>query len=140
MSRWHRFRRRRRHARVDRRHLQPGVYVIQAGDDGPVKIGVTCNPGRRLAELQTGNHAKLVLVSFYLCATWLIARTVEASVHSALAPFRLYGEWFSVSPETACRTIEEQMSFLGCVSNLCRGHWRRRGRHRHRRDRHRRAA
>jgi predicted GIY-YIG superfamily endonuclease len=110
----------RKRAKLARENLQPGVYVIQAGDDGPCKIGVSANPERRLAQLQTGNSARLVLVALYLCQTWLIAKTLEASVHVALAPFRLMGEWFRVTPETACREIEKQATNLGYGSEARR--------------------
>jgi predicted GIY-YIG superfamily endonuclease len=110
----------RKRAKVAREHLQPGVYVIQAGDNGPCKIGVTANPERRLAQLQTGNPAKLVLVTFFICTTWLVAKTLEASVHVALAPFRMIGEWFRVTPDTACRVIQKQAARLGYERDVCR--------------------
>jgi|SRR5690349_23447382 len=124
-------------AKIDREHIQPGVYVIQADEDGPVKIGVSSNPERRLAQLQTGNPARLVLVAVFLCTTWLIARTLEAAVHLALAPFRLAGEWFRVSPTKACSTIEEQAARLGYAKDVVR---RPRKRNPRRRDDRRRAA
>jgi hypothetical protein len=91
------------------------IYIAQADEDGPVKIGVSDDPERRIAELQIGNAVKIVLVGFFVCGSWLIARTLEASVHAALAAFRLSGEWFSVSPDTARRTIEEKAADLGYV-------------------------
>jgi Meiotically up-regulated gene 113 len=121
---------RRKRAKVNRDNLQPGVYVAQAGDDGPCKVGRSANPEKRTKELQTGNPEKIVLVAFFVCSTWLIAKTLEASVHVTLAAFRLVGEWFSVTPEAACRTIEKQVTILGYGNEVkqdqTRGWWRRR--------------
>jgi hypothetical protein len=120
----------RRRAKVDRDNLQPGVYVVQAGDNGSIKVGRSANPEERVRGIQTGNPAKIVLVAFFVCSTWLIAKTLEASVHVALAPFRLMGEWFRVTPEAACRTIEKQVTILGYGNEVkqdqTRGWWRRR--------------
>jgi hypothetical protein len=120
----------RKRAKVDRDNLQPGVYVIQAGDDGPCKVGRSANPEKRIKELQTGSADRLVLVAFFICPIWLVAKTLEASVHVALAPFRLVGEWFRVTPEDACQMIEEQATKLGYGNEVKRdpnrGWWRRR--------------
>lgn len=103
---------RRQHAKVDRKHLQPSIYVAQSGDDGPVKIGVSSDPVRRIKQLNTGSAVKIVLIGFFVCGSWLIARILEATVHAALAAWRLNGEWFDVSPETARRTIVEKAADL----------------------------
>jgi hypothetical protein len=103
------------HAKVDRKHLQPKIYIAQAGDDGPVKIGVSGDPVRRIKQLNTGSAVKIVLIGFFVCNSWLIARILEASVHAALAASRLNGEWFSVAPDTARRTIAEKSADLGYV-------------------------
>jgi len=102
-------------AKIDRKHLQPTIYIGQVGDDGPVKIGISSDPERRIKELNTGSAVKIVLRGFFICGSWLIARMLEASVHAALAAFRLNGEWFNVSPETARRTIMQQAADLGYV-------------------------
>src|ERR1035437_7766886 len=38
------------------------VYFIQAGSEGPIKIGIADSPALRLRELQTGNHLPLTLL------------------------------------------------------------------------------
>ena len=39
------------------------IYFIQAGEHGPVKIGVAQNPSARLAALQTGSPTPLRLMA-----------------------------------------------------------------------------
>lgn len=68
------------------------TYVVQRGDDGPVKIGRARDLTKRMESLQTG------------CAESLsVLRTIrgdhEKVLHAACAPFRLRGEWFAPSPE-----------------------------------------
>lgn len=70
------------------------IYVIRAGDIGPVKIGHAVYPEKRLKQLQTANHEKL----------WLVKvvpgdRLFEAKIHVDLAGFRIGGEWFKPTPE-----------------------------------------
>lgn len=38
------------------------LYLIQAGNDGPIKIGAASNIGQRMATMQTGSHETLHLV------------------------------------------------------------------------------
>jgi hypothetical protein len=77
-----------------RRAKPTHVYFIQAGDDGPIKVGSsTKDVQRRLDELQVGNPYKLrILHSF-----WTI-RALEKQIHSVLGEHRLQGEWFEAHP------------------------------------------
>ena len=66
------------------------LYLMQAGDDGPVKIGRANDPIRRATELQSG------------CAQRINLRAVlpgrgseERGVHEAFRNSRLHGEWFT---------------------------------------------
>jgi len=70
------------------------IYVIEAGDGGPVKIGVAVNPKSRLRELQTGNPEKLRLL-----AEVDLADEYERLAHVWLKEFRMEGEWFRRTPE-----------------------------------------
>lgn len=64
------------------------TYFIQAGQNGPVKIGYTAgDPENRLRQLQGANHNDLRLIY------WLDGN-LEKTLHDALAPLRLRGEWF----------------------------------------------
>lgn len=68
------------------------IYAIQAGESGPIKFGVADNPDGRLANLQTGNPAKLKLLA---CAE--IPSDLEGYIHYHLRGDRLQGEWFRPS-------------------------------------------
>ena len=70
------------------------VYAIQAGDDGPIKIGWAFDPRFRLAELQTGNAAELRIIGVVEAD-----RMLERALHVRLRPYRLRGEWFKACPE-----------------------------------------
>ena len=66
------------------------LYLMQAGDDGPVKVGRANDPIRRMAVLQSG------------CAQRINLRAVlpgrgseERAVHEAFRHLRLHGEWFT---------------------------------------------
>lgn len=70
------------------------VYFIQAGHDGPIKIGIADDPEQRVRELQTGNPFRLE-----------IRRVVpggvggEQALHALFAHVQLEGEWFAPVPE-----------------------------------------
>lgn len=69
-------------------------YAIQAGPDGPIKIGVARKPAERLKTLQTGNASELRGL-----AAWRVLPYEEAAIHKAFADLRLRGEWFKPAPE-----------------------------------------
>lgn len=62
------------------------VYFIQSSDGGPIKIGKSSNPKRRLANLQTARSDKLLLLG--------TSNLPEESLHQRFADLRLNGEWF----------------------------------------------
>jgi len=65
------------------------VYFIQSGSDGPVKIGRSIKPKRRLPQLQTGNPDELILR--HVIPGDLAA---EQRLHHRFEPARIRGEWF----------------------------------------------
>ena len=67
-------------------------YVIQAGDDGPVKVGHACNVAARLASLRVANPAPL-----HVRYTFTDGIRVEAVLHDLLSAYALTGEWFTVA-------------------------------------------
>lgn len=69
------------------------IYYIQRGEDGPIKIGTSNDPERRLAELQTGSGEPLRLL-----AVIPGDRSLERQIHSALRDHQGIGEWFKPSP------------------------------------------
>lgn len=70
------------------------TYIIRAGSDGPVKIGRADDVAARLASLQTGNPAELVVVR--IVDTPFDA---EPLFHERFKERRLRGEWFEFDAE-----------------------------------------
>ena len=70
------------------------LYAIQAGDDGPVKIGIASRPWERIATLQTANPVRLRGL-----AAWRGSAAEEAALHKLFAEDRLEGEWFKPSAD-----------------------------------------
>jgi hypothetical protein len=72
------------------------LYFIQAGADGPIKIGVAGNVGARLKTLQTASPFPLRLLA-------VVPGDVEdeRSLHRRFASDRLSGEWFRPSDALA---------------------------------------
>lgn len=72
------------------------VYLVQAGDSGPIKIGHTLAErlDQRLGELQTGSPQRLRLL-----ATLPGGKSREAELHRKFQSNRISGEWFKPTPE-----------------------------------------
>lgn len=70
------------------------VYAIQSVDGGPIKFGYSDNVPKRLAQIQTNHHARLVVL-----ATRPGRVVDEREIHRAFAAHRLNGEWFAPAPE-----------------------------------------
>lgn len=69
----------------------PNVYLIQSGDNGPVKIGVANSPSQRLAQLQTGNPEKLNLIMVIKGA----GIDYEQRLHERFREYHIRDEWFT---------------------------------------------
>lgn len=70
------------------------VYIIRAGEHGPVKIGFADDVDLRLSKMQSDNHERLTVLRM------LVGGMVEeTSLHLRFAPLRLHGEWFAFSRE-----------------------------------------
>lgn len=65
------------------------VYFIQAGTDGPVKIGVTSNIMKRMDALQVGHHEQLILLGSVAGGY-----EVEKHWHTRWSAHHIRGEWF----------------------------------------------
>jgi len=70
------------------------LYAIQAGESGPIKLGVATDPRRRLKDLQVAHHEQL-----HLRAAWPGHRPEERDLHEHFARIRMSGEWFAPTPE-----------------------------------------
>lgn len=82
------------------------IYAIQAGDVGPVKIGVTDSPADRIKTLQQGNHEELRGI-----AAWWDLKEVEKAIHREFAYARIRGEWFRPVPDLMEYVLLEGCSF-----------------------------
>ena len=76
-----------------------GVYFVQAGTNGPVKIGRARDISTRLADLQVANHEPLRLLGFIRTDRDSFRR--ERDVHALFKDSWRGGEWFEFSPELA---------------------------------------
>lgn len=83
------------------------LYVINAYGTRYYKVGITDQSvEQRLANLQTGNALRLVVVRVY---SGLGVRHVEAEIHQILGRYRVRadGEWFELeSPAMVDRAVE----------------------------------
>lgn len=69
------------------------LYFI-GSESGPIKIGVSVDPAKRLKGLQTGYPEKLSLLAVIRGQAYR-----EPEYHDRFAAHRLHGEWFSPAPE-----------------------------------------
>lgn len=67
-----------------------GVYFIQSGEDGPIKVGKADDVTARQRGLQTGNPCELIVRAWQ--PTW--GRAHERTLHVRLADHRIHLEWF----------------------------------------------
>ncbi|NNE96435.1 MAG: GIY-YIG nuclease family protein [Acidimicrobiales bacterium] len=72
------------------------VYLVQ-DERAATKIGISGDPGVRLATLQTGHPDSLHLIKTIGCRTTAEARCVEGDLHDFFQRYRMNGEWFDLS-------------------------------------------
>lgn len=65
------------------------VYFIQAGTNGPVKIGTADSPRLRCEHFQTGNHRPLSVVHKFRGSI-----EDEHALHELFTDLHVRGEWF----------------------------------------------
>lgn len=70
------------------------IYFVQEDPDGPIKIGCSTDPSRRLNTLQTGQPRSLELL-----AVLPGDRELEKQIHERCARFCIRGEWFEPAQE-----------------------------------------
>lgn len=101
----------------ERRRAEPHrltwIYCIQAGERGPVKIGLARNPLERLATLQQGNPEPLRGVW-----VWQGLPEEERFMHDVCAEWRIRGEWFQPTEE-----VRAAVAFLGDPFEGAFGEW-----------------
>lgn len=83
------------------------LYVVQRGDGGPIKVGISRNLKSRVEQLQSGNAERLRVARVYKMTD------VEKSIHAHLEKSgRLNGEWF---PAELLAMIDRILSERGRV-------------------------
>ena len=70
------------------------IYFVQAGEKGPVKVGLSKNPMSRVKQLQTSNPHTLKLLGIIPGD-----RETEEMIHDKFEDHRLEGEWFEPTNE-----------------------------------------
>jgi hypothetical protein len=78
------------------RKLGIGITYFIGADEGPVKIGWTTTPARRLAEFQTAHWAEL-----HMLGQVSSTADMELRCHRELREHRVRGEWFEREPALA---------------------------------------
>lgn len=69
------------------------IYFIQAGSDGPVKIGYTASPANRAAALQTNHYSELTVLREIPGN-----KNTERWLHAHFKMLKVRGEWFKYDP------------------------------------------
>lgn len=89
------------------------VYVISRGAEGPCKIGLSGDPDRRLAMLQTASPDRLKGEATFWFRTRAAAKRIEAALHDVFEPQRLSGEWFAYRPDMLLGQVESYLDYWG---------------------------
>lgn len=92
------------------RYHRSFVYVIQWGDDGPVKIGCAAEPSLRLLDLQCGNWRELHLRAAVPCRDPIY---FERLSHALAAKHNIRGEWFDMNPIEAVEVVITALALRG---------------------------
>jgi hypothetical protein len=72
------------------------LYIIAASEAGPVKLGVSDQPARRLKQLQTG-HPQVLTIFHQEEVSADLVYFLEHNLHTDIRYKRLRGEWFSMT-------------------------------------------
>ena len=81
-------------------------YIYAIGPKhGPIKIGYSKTPQKRVNELQTGHHEKLYL-HYYAEIDDNKAEIIEHLIHRSNNHRRINGEWFDLSIEDSKAEID----------------------------------
>ena len=72
------------------------IYIIKSlADDGPIKIGKSNDPQKRLSTLQCAHPKKLELIKKYHFKSSSYTNKIEKKLHRMLKKYHVGGEWFS---------------------------------------------
>lgn len=76
------------------------VYVIGKETEGPIKIGFSANPAKRLKQLQTAQHEELRLFYFQSVPKDIV-KMMEQAIHATNRHKKVKGEWFNLTVDDA---------------------------------------
>lgn len=84
------------------------LYAIGCSSSGPIKIGVSENPKKRMHNFQTANASLLHTFFSIDVGTRELAMELESDIHEVYSEYRTRasGEWFSISSNQAIEAIE----------------------------------
>lgn len=86
------------------------IYFIQEGETGPVKIGLSVDPIKRLTSLQVGRRGRVRLLGV---TGGPVTYADEAAIHSELAAHLVEGrEWFAPHPDVFKVAARECGAFM----------------------------
>lgn len=80
------------------------IYFVQGVNGGPIKIGTSRDPARRLSTMNTGSPEPLELL--VKCRA---LPGMENRLHRIFAAGRLHGEWFDADTPGLAEFIELQI-------------------------------
>ena len=89
------------------------LYVIQAGTDGPCKVGASAETARRIKELSCPLDPEASLRVVWKEKVGSRVFFFESEVHRRLERYLIRKEWFNITPEqaiTACNSVRDDFS------------------------------
>lgn len=84
------------------------VYVI-GREEGPVKVGISSNPRKRLSQIKTACPFAAELLHVEPMLDRNHARYHEEMFHGVYAEKRLNGEWFDLDADLAIEQVENSL-------------------------------
>lgn len=93
------------------------IYVIAAAPEGPVKIGISHDPDRRVRQLQTGHPGKLS-VYHREPVTAVTVRPLERLLHRDISHLCRRGEWFDLCVSDATLHVQYTIIRYGAELGL----------------------
>ena len=95
------------------------IYIISESELGPVKIGFSNAPERRLKQLQTGYPKPLTLHHVEYVGETNV-RLMEGFIHAANRHRKVQGEWYNLTVEDAIVEVKHAMIRYDGESNEMR--------------------
>lgn len=92
------------------------VYIIASNSNGPVKIGHSKDPQKRLKQLQTGHSDKLSLYHMEEFDGLEKAKLFEKIIHKNINYQNRSGEWFNLTVDKAKNQLIHAVIYYGEMS------------------------